>query len=137
MGGLSFPTRVPRVQPSTAHGLRSWGRPGSYLFFFLMYKTCKRGSSIRWPGKEALINPAVLGTGTHRLTNGRPLGPLSSVTLCQEHLPPTPFGIYGMLQSLDSEVGSSPAWGNHSQAWPGDSRVHPANTDSGSSQCLP
>lgn len=43
VGGLSFPTRVPRVQPSTAHGLQSWGQPGSYLFFFLMYKTCKRG----------------------------------------------------------------------------------------------
>ncbi|KAB1264697.1 hypothetical protein Cadr_000020377 [Camelus dromedarius] len=32
---------------------------GSYLFFFLMYKTCKRRGSIKWPGKEALVNPAV------------------------------------------------------------------------------
>ena len=50
--------------------------------------------------------------------NGRPLGPLSSVTPSHGHLPPTPFGIYEMLKSITGEeqpcLGkpqSSLAWG--------------------------
>lgn len=55
---LSHPhPREPDPAPPTGW---SFGRQlGSYLFFFLIYKTCKRRSSVKWPRKEALMDPAV------------------------------------------------------------------------------
>lgn len=55
---LSHP-RPLESSPALPTGWSLGWQMGSYLFFFLMYKTCKRRSSIKWPGKEALINPAV------------------------------------------------------------------------------
>lgn len=66
-----------------------------------------------------MAREGVLRTGdTRRLMNGRPLGPLSSVTPSHGHIPPTPFGIYEMLQRIrgggQPRLGkpqSSLAWG--------------------------
>lgn len=49
--------REPGPAPPTGWSL---GRQlGGYLFFFLMYKTCKRRDGVNWPGEEALVDPAV------------------------------------------------------------------------------
>ena len=48
-----------------------------------------------------MAREGVLRTGdTRRLMNGRPLGPLSTVTPSHGQIPPTPFGIYKMLQRI-------------------------------------
>lgn len=58
----ALPPTHPGACPSTAHGPEFGWQLGSYLFFFLMYKTCKRKTSVRWPVTEALSSPSGQGT---------------------------------------------------------------------------
>lgn len=51
------------LSPALPMGWSFGWQLGSYLFFFLMYKTCKRRTSVKWPGTEALSSPS--GQETH------------------------------------------------------------------------
>lgn len=48
--------RLLESSPTLPTGWSFGWQLGSYLFFFLMYKTCKRKSSIKWLGTESLIS---------------------------------------------------------------------------------
>lgn len=77
--GHSSPRPPPRPlesSPTLPPGCSSGWQIGSYLFFFLMYKTCKRRSSVRRLGREPPITRQFLGTSDKLgLMNRRTMSP--------------------------------------------------------------